>query len=213
MKAINYFQGLGRNLQNKIVKTHQHLTDNTIEGKHLNADAHLQICQVVKLDTNDTIEMIYSNNGQFINHKNVLVGLSSSYLFKIENQVVTRILISDLNQIEHIHTDIFTEDKIHCQLKNGNSVTVEMFHTKACRLFCQHLTSKINLSTNLKSNPIPIPILRRQTNDVMTYQYSPVILKESVALSLTEHLQCPPNSPNIISNLSPPNIPINSNLN
>ena len=93
-----------------------YVADNTIGGHQLEPLKKQRIHHLLGLSEGESIEIIYSNNGKFDTDKNVLVGLTNRRIFKIEDEIVSRILISNLVSIRHVENDIFSSDKLHCEL-------------------------------------------------------------------------------------------------
>jgi hypothetical protein len=222
MRATNYIQS---RIQSSKPPSYRYLTDNTITGQQLSTDEALEITQKLNLGPNDQIEFIYSNDGHYSVFRNVLIGVTKTCLFKIDNYAVSRVLRSNLIGVKFLKSDVYNCDKLQCDLITGESTTLTIFHRQACLYFCEYLQKcidgkSINTTTNsasaipisiaisepespispttpylpqnysrqpevvtsTRSSPIPIPMLKRQTNSYVVGRLSSSVDSQSPSL-------------------------------
>lgn len=96
----------------------------------------------VGLTPNDDIELLYLFNGK----TDIIVGISTSRIFKLDCYQTSSVLLSDIISVRHQQNNLFKWDKIECLLKNGKIETFGIYHNGVCKQFCNYLmtNSKYN---------------------------------------------------------------------
>jgi hypothetical protein len=132
---------------NILNRENNQISINTINGDNLYYSESKQLADIIKFKERENIKVLYVYGGNFKTKINILketiIGVTNERIFKLENGKKDYVFINDILSVTHVKNGFFSWDKIECQLKNNNTNTFGIYHSKSCEYFCNYLTMQI----------------------------------------------------------------------
>jgi len=90
---------------------------------------------------NSQLLLLWSYEGWPLKISNSIVGVTKTHIFKVENYNTQKIKILDIKTVQHKKNNMFRWDNIILNLHNGNTSSISIYHSNACKHICAHVNS------------------------------------------------------------------------
>lgn len=132
----------------KVEKTTK-IATSTALAKDLKPHIRNSIIKTLALPREERLEIVY----MFVDHfdeyfdiaNDVIVGVTSLRIFKIEGGKTEYQFIEKIKSVTHQKNGIFKWDKIVCNLKEGGIDTYGIYHSSVCAYLCKYIKQRIKL--------------------------------------------------------------------
>lgn len=135
--------------ESKTIKVTPKITTNTVLSYDLPSNIDGIIKKTLGLDesTSEKLDIVYIYSGNFDENfditKEIIVGFTSSRIFKIQDAKVDSQFISNIIKVSHQKNGMFRWDKVEVVLRTGGSDTFGIWHSDVCKYFCTYLEARI----------------------------------------------------------------------
>src|ERR1700690_1295031 len=125
--------------ETKKIKVTPKITTKTPLGDDLPKNVSGIINKTINPVTDETLDIVYIYSGNFDEGfditKDIIVGLTSNRIFKIEEAKVESHFISNITKVSHQKNGMFRWDKVEVSLRNGGYDTFGIWHSEVCKYF------------------------------------------------------------------------------
>ncbi len=142
LRIGNYFKNQAKNISNMVSKDKpNYVISNTFDSKNIPEESVKQISQLMNFLAGEKIELLYSDNQQFLFDNNVIIGITNYRLFKFEKDNQFYIFRAEIAKIKHVENNVFSWDKIELVMKDYSIQTIGIWHPETCKYFIDYLNT------------------------------------------------------------------------